>query len=305
MFPRPGYRKTRSNLPAQLQRHIGTSRDQIASREMVCTAGCEGLFELPERPTGCFRLVSPWQLPVLFPPSLRHCCRGPQSQEWTSRLRPKPDLNGTRLRLGMIRELMADAPNGLPQISAKGATQCSTNVYAGANLREREPMQNQPIGTEPQKPPSPSLVDMLGDPRAVLMAIGLLGLALDLFVRPISLAGLALILLAATPWVLQAWALRNQRVASTNLGRAAETEAPHQRSTRAPNQGQRNDRSGQDAGVSKPERPSQSTADNVRKVQVAEAAARQLPRAAGGSEVDRRPVSPRSSEARVNPPRTA
>jgi hypothetical protein len=146
---------------------------------------------------------------------------------------------------------------------------------------------------------------MLADPRVVLMAIGLLGLALDLFVRPISVTGLALILLAATPWVLQAWALRNQRVASTNLGRAAGTEAPLQPSTRAPNQGQRIDTSGQDAGVSRPERPSQPTAENMRKVQAAEAAARQLPRAVGRPEVDRRPVSPRSSEARVNPPRTA
>ena len=201
---------------------------------------------------------------------------------------------------------MADAPHGLPQIAANGTPHRRGGVYAGANLRERECMQNQRNDTGP-KPlrPSPSPVDMLADPRVVLMAIGLLGLALDLFVRPISLTGLALILLAATPWVLQAWALKNQRVASTSFGGAAETEASHQRSTRSPDQEQGNNTSGQNAGVIRPERPSQPAAGTVRKIQAAEPAAGQLPRTTGGSELERRPVSPRSAEVQASRPRTA
>jgi hypothetical protein len=206
----------------------------------------------------------------------------------------------------LTQEPIADARNGLPQITADRTRHRSSGVYAGANLREREHMQNQRNGTGPTMlRPSPSPIDTLADPRVVLMAIGLLGLALDLFVRPISLTSLALILLAATPWVLQAWARRNQPVESTDLGRTARTEAPPQRSPRAPSQGQENETSGQNAGASRPERPSQLTAEPVRKVQTTEPAARQLPRAAGISEVERRPVSPRSSDVRASPPRTA
>ena len=201
---------------------------------------------------------------------------------------------------------MADAPNGLPQITADRTRHRSSGLYAGANLREREHMRNQRNGTGPKTlRPSPSPIDMLADPRVVLMAIGLLGLTLDLFVQPISLTGLALILLAATPWVLQAWARRNQPVESTDLGRTAHTEAPPQRSTRAPHQDQGNKTSGQNAGGSRLERPSQPTAEPVRKVQTTEPPARQLPRAAGISGVERRPVSPRSSEVRASSPRTA
>ena len=201
---------------------------------------------------------------------------------------------------------MADAPNGLPQITVDRTRHRSSGVYAGANLREREHMQNQLNGTGPTMlRPSPSPIDLLADPRVVLMAIGLLGLALDLFVRPISLTGLALILLAATPWVLQAWARRNQPVESTDSGRTAQTGGPPQPSKRAPHQEQGYKTSGQNAGRSRPERPSQPTAEPVRKVQTTEPSARHLPRAAGISEVEHRPVSPRSSEVRANPPRTA
>jgi hypothetical protein len=59
-----------------------------------------------------------------------------------------------------------------------------------------------------------SLTARLADPRVVLLAVGLLGLALDLFVRPISWVGLALILLATTPWILQAWSQRPSRGAT-------------------------------------------------------------------------------------------
>ena len=64
-------------------------------------------------------------------------------------------------------------------------------------------------------------------------------------------------------------------------GRTAETGAPLQRSTRAPSQEQRNNTGGQNAGVGISERPTQTAAGTVRKIQAAEPAARQLPRAAG------------------------
>jgi hypothetical protein len=200
---------------------------------------------------------------------------------------------------------VADAPNGLPQITADRTRHPSPGVYAGVNLREREHMQNQRNGGPKMLRPSPSSTDMLADPRVVLMAIGLFGLALDLFVRPISLTGLALIMLAATPWVLQAWALRNQRVASTNLGRTAQTEAQPQHSTRVPSQEQGKKTSGQNDGVSRAERPSQPTVETIKKVQAAEAAARQRSRATGGAEFERRSGSRPSSEVRASPPRTA
>jgi hypothetical protein len=203
-------------------------------------------------------------------------------------------------------EQMADAVNGLPQIAAHWATHCGAGVYVGSNLGERERMQNQQSGTEPKVlRPSPLPIDMLANPKVVLMAVGFLGLALDLFVRPISPTGLALLLLAATPWILQAWALRAQPAASNTLRRVAQTQAPAQASTRAGIQEQRNDTSGQKTSVSKPERPSQPAAENVKKVHPAEAAARQLPRRPSGSELERRPVSPRSSEIQTSPPRTA
>jgi hypothetical protein len=51
----------------------------------------------------------------------------------------------------------------------------------------------------------------LTQPKVVLLAAGLLGLAVDLFVRPLSWIGLALIVLATLPWALQAWSERIDR----------------------------------------------------------------------------------------------
>src|SRR5690606_32242882 len=53
----------------------------------------------------------------------------------------------------------------------------------------------------------------LGHPKVVLVAAALLGLGLDLFVRPLSWVGFALILLATTPWLLQAWTQRSATLA--------------------------------------------------------------------------------------------
>jgi hypothetical protein len=95
---------------------------------------------------------------------------------------------------------MDDRVNGMPQIAAHWTPHCSAGVYVGSILSERERMQSRQHGTEAKVlRPSPLPVDMLANPKVVPMAIGLLRLAVDLFVRPISLTGLALILLAATP----------------------------------------------------------------------------------------------------------
>ena len=70
-------------------------------------------------------------------------------------------------------------------------------------------MQNHPIDAAPGRTgPSDLLLAGLADPRVVLLAVGLLGLAVDLFVRPLSWVGLALIVLATSPWILQAWSQR-------------------------------------------------------------------------------------------------
>jgi hypothetical protein len=58
------------------------------------------------------------------------------------------------------------------------------------------------------------------NPKVVLMVVGVVGVLLDLFVRPISPIGLALILLATAPWILQAWSQRT--AAGTRAGAALE-----------------------------------------------------------------------------------
>ncbi len=67
-------------------------------------------------------------------------------------------------------------------------------------------MQNQPQKAGPVgSGPSFSSLAVLTQPRVVLPAVGLLGLAIDLFVRPLSWVGLGLIALVAMPWLFQAW----------------------------------------------------------------------------------------------------
>jgi hypothetical protein len=107
---------------------------------------------------------------------------------------------------------------------------------------------------------------MLADPRVILMTIGLSGLALDLFVRPISLAGLALILLAFHSMGFAGLGAQKSARRIDQSGRTAETGAPLQRSTRAPSREQRNNTGGQNAGVGISERPSQTAAGTVRKI---------------------------------------
>ena len=202
------------------------------------------------------------------------------------------------------KERTAHALNGLSQIDGLRTAHRDLDVYASADLRKRRHMQNQRIGTEPRMlGPLPSPAAMLADPKVVLMAMGLSGLVLDVFVRPISLAGLALILLAATPWILQAWTLNNQRVASANMEPAAGDTL--RRSTRGPNERQEMNASGQSTQAMKRERPPQSTADDIRTARPNEPGPRQIPRSEGASQVERRPLAPRRPEAKSSPPRTA
>jgi hypothetical protein len=198
-------------------------------------------------------------------------------------------------------ERMADAVNGLPQIAAHRAALCPPGIYVNSNLSERQRMQNQRNATQLEVlRPSPLPLHRLASPKVVLMAVGLLGLVLDLFVRPISVTGLALIVLATTPWILQAWTLRAQPMVSNTFGRAAHTEVALQSSMRKATQEPKNDTSGQKIGVTRPERPSQPAADAIRKVQPAEPTARQLPLEASRSELQRRPAPPGGSELRTS-----
>jgi hypothetical protein len=201
---------------------------------------------------------------------------------------------------------MAEPMNGLPQITRHWTARCSAGVYVGSNLREPECMQNQQSSAEAKVlRPSPFSFDMMANPKVVLMGAGLLGLAVDLFVRPISPAGLALILLATAPWILQAWVLRPQFGTSNIVRPTAQAEAAVQGPTRKALQEQRNDTSGQKTGAGRPERLSQPTAGTIRKVPPAEPAARQLPLGAGGSELERGRALTPGSEIRASPPRTA
>ena len=61
----------------------------------------------------------------------------------------------------------------------------------------------------------------LPGPRIVLLGVGVIAFAIDLFVRPVSLVGLALILLATLPWTIQAWAERNATAPTSSSERAA------------------------------------------------------------------------------------
>jgi hypothetical protein len=96
-------------------------------------------------------------------------------------------------------------------------------------------MQNQPRAAGPDGlAPFNSSLATIAHPKVVLLAAGLVGLAIDLFVRPLSWVGLALIVLATAPWMLQAWSERFARKADGDPGRrpaiagvAASPAKPH------------------------------------------------------------------------------
>lgn len=198
---------------------------------------------------------------------------------------------------------MPDAVNGLPQIAAHPTTPCRAGIYVSSNLSERERMQNQRNGTEPEGLRRPHLpVHLLADPKVVLMTVGFLGLGLDLLVQPLSVAGLALIVLATSPWILQAWTHRAQPITAKVGGPAREIAPRDQIPPRKARQEQTTDSNGRVIGEARPERPPQPTA--VRGGQPPEARARQLPLEAGHSELERRPPTLVGAENRASRPRT-
>lgn len=81
-------------------------------------------------------------------------------------------------------------------------------------VMQNQPHQAGPVGSAPSASP----LARLAQPRIVLPAVGLLGLTIDLLVRPLSWVGLVLLVLVATPWLLEAWSETFRR--SAPAGRA-------------------------------------------------------------------------------------
>ena len=77
-------------------------------------------------------------------------------------------------------------------------------------------------------------IHSLASPKFVLTTIGLSGLLVDLFIRPISGVGLALILLASAPWILQAWSQGSRSQPATGSRGAAAPVNAQQVTTRRP-----------------------------------------------------------------------
>jgi hypothetical protein len=144
-------------------------------------------------------------------------------------------------------------------------------------------MQNHPIDAAPGRTgPSDLLLAGLADPRVVLLAVGLLGLVVDLFVRPLSWVGLALIVLATSPWILQAWSQRSVRGASP----PARPRVPDDSA----------------APAARPPRPQPAAAEAIRRGPLPEPAASRPAAAHVGH--DGRPAAARPPQARADPART-
>jgi hypothetical protein len=124
----------------------------------------------------------------------------------------------------------------------------------------------------------------LADPRVVLLAVGLFGLAIDLFVRPLSWIGLALIVLAASPWLLQAWSQRSLPAVP------------------APRLQQGGGATGQDHRRPAPQPPAQ---DPLRRPPTAERSAGRPPAPPSAQGPERRPPAASPPQARPDPARTA
>lgn len=110
---------------------------------------------------------------------------------------------------------------GPPQFCTERASLGTPGVYERPDFGERDEMQNQQH-SQTAKPMAGLQWRSAGaaSPKVVLMVVGVVGLLLDLFVRPISPIGLALILLATAPWILQAWSQR--KATGTSAGAALE-----------------------------------------------------------------------------------
>jgi hypothetical protein len=174
------------------------------------------------------------------------------------------------------------------------------------NFSQRSGMQNQENALVGKRGGSfPLSVDAVANPKVVLMVVGLCGLFVDLFIQPISIVGLALILLASMPWILQTWSLRSRPRApgaSKTIGQAGSgaQDAPRRL---APEQSSHT--SAPRAGPSKAEQPAPARAADPGRVQPAAPQARQPRPAAAPSEPLGRSAAAASPQIRTIPPRTA
>lgn len=85
-------------------------------------------------------------------------------------------------------------------------------IYAARQLGERAAMQNSSLAGERAGPDHRAIsVQDIASPKVVMLAAGTLALVVDLFVRPVTPVGLALIVLATSPWIVQAWSERPAR----------------------------------------------------------------------------------------------
>lgn len=196
--------------------------------------------------------------------------------------------------------------NGLPQIIAEWTPRGDRGIYVGADFSQRNAMQNQQNAPDRRQLGRFFLpIASVAKPATILMAVGLGGLFVDLFVQPISPIGLSLILLAAAPWLLQIWSLRLQPVAPGAPCTRAQPETGMQVSPRRPCPEPRSGSSGQNAGASKTGEPSPPARANPRRIQPLEPATRQLPLAEADSTAEHRPAKLGSSPSRPHPARTA
>jgi hypothetical protein len=146
-------------------------------------------------------------------------------------------------------------------------------------------MQNQPNTAGPAGlGPFNMRIAMLAQPKVVLMAAGLLGLAIDLFVRPLSWVALALIVLATVPWTLQAW---SQRPGAIQRGLAP---APAKATAAA-----------EPAVKPGPERRIVPPVQRAGAAATADPVARQTPMLARTTEGEPRSAAPRPAPARAHP----
>lgn len=173
-------------------------------------------------------------------------------------------------------------------------------------MRKRRGMQNQPNEAGPLGLAAfDSPVAALAHPKIVLVAAGLFGLALDLFVRRLSWIGLALIVLATAPWILEAWTQRSARAVKAapepRPARAATPTDP----VREPRPEQRIVPGAQRAAVARPEQPALVAREAPRAVAPAAPPARQQQAQTRLPEDELRPAAPRPGQARSNPPKLA
>jgi hypothetical protein len=192
--------------------------------------------------------------------------------------------------------------NGLPQIRSEWATHRLYGVYAAPEFGNRRGMQNQPNAAGPGGlgPPN-SPVAQLANPKVVLMAAGVLGLAIDLFVRPLSWVALALIVLATAPWILQAWSQRSGPAAKRGLAPAPAKAAVAVEPAGKPRPEQRIVPSGQRA-VAAPAEDSAVAARATPRAPPADPQARKPSMAARAADGEPRAAAPRPVQAGTHPP---